>query len=139
MKELKQQLVGALLVIVTVAAIVAAAINLQQQTRFHLPDDGVTWLDQSQGQDRNSAVVAGFLAPTLFLHFCFVFPEPQKWIRARGAAVLVYLPGAILLATHLGFVYGWVTTAAPLLEMRWLLDRIWLGFLCAMYLAGALV
>ena len=275
MKELKQQLVGALLVIATVAVIVAAAINLQQQTKFHLPDDGVTWLDQSQGEGRNSAVVAvyiapgspgekaglhtgdrlvsiadftiqraldvtavlarlgawkkaeykvlhqgievptnliiaeaerdstifyqyavgavylaiglfvyfrrgsapralhlfilcitsfvlytfhysgklnnfdkvvylgnlvaGFLAPTLFLHFCCVFPEPRKWIRARGAALLVYLPGAVLLATHLGFVYGWVTTSAPMLEMRWLLDRIWLGFLCAMYLAGALV
>ena len=30
-------------------------------------------------------VIAGYLAPTLFLHFCFVFPEPQKWIRRRGA------------------------------------------------------
>ena len=51
----------------------------------------------------------------------------------------MYLPGLVLLATHLGFVYGWVTTAAPMLEMRWLLDRVWLGFLCAMYLAGAAV
>ena len=46
MRELKQQLVGALLVIITVAAVVAAAINFQQQGRFHLPDDGVTWVDQ---------------------------------------------------------------------------------------------
>ena len=46
MKELKQQLVSALLVIVTVAAVIAAAINFQQQSRFHLPDDGVTWLDR---------------------------------------------------------------------------------------------
>src|SRR5262249_9123699 len=46
MRELKQQLVGALLVIVTVAAAVAAAINFQQQGKFHLPDDGVTWVDQ---------------------------------------------------------------------------------------------
>ena len=50
MKELRQQLVSALLVIVTVAAVVAAAINLQQQNKFHLPDDGITWLDQSQGR-----------------------------------------------------------------------------------------
>jgi two-component system, NtrC family, sensor kinase len=273
MKELRQQLVSALLVILTVAAVVAAAINLQQQNKFHLPDDGITWLDQSQGEGQNSAVVAvyvapespgekagvhkgdrlvsiadltiqraldvtavlarlgswkkveykvlhdgvevptnviigeaerdstifyqyavggvylaiglfvyfrrgsapcaqhffilcvtsfvlftfhysgklnnfdkvvylgnlvaGFLAPTLFLHFCCVFPEPQKWIRKRGVALLLYLPGLVLLAAHLGFVYGWVTTAAPMLEMRWLLDRVWLGFLCAMYLAGA--
>src|ERR1700675_3319355 len=275
MKELRQQLVGALLVIITVAAVIAAAINLQQQNKFHLPDDGVTWLDQSQGPDQNSAVVAvfvardsagekagihkgdrlvsiadltiqraldvtavlarlgswkkveyqilhngvevptnviigeaerdstvfyqyavgavylaiglfvyfrrgsapraqlffilcvasfvlftfhysgklnnfdkviylgnlvaGFLAPTLFLHFCCVFPEPQRWIRLKGVALVLYLPGLALLGIHLGFVYGWVTTAAPMLEMRWLLDRVWLGFLCAMYLAGAAV
>ena len=284
MRELRQQLVSALLVIITVAAVIAAAINLQQQSKFHLPDDGVTWLDQSQGADQNSAVVAlyvargspgekagihkgdrlvsiadltiqraldvtavlarlgswkkveyqvlhngievptnviigeadrdstifyqyavgavylaiglfvyfrrgsapraqlffilcvasfvlftfhysgklnnfdkviylgnlvaGFLAPTLFLHFCCVFPEPQKWIRRRGAdpleassllALLLYIPGLALLAIHLGFVYGWMTAAAPMLEMRWLLDRVWLGFLCAMYLAGAAV
>ena len=275
MKELKQQLVSALLVIVTVAAIVAAAINLQQQSKFHLPDDGVTWLDQIRGEGRNSSVVAvyvapgspgekagvhkgdqlvsiadftvqraldvtavlarlgpwkkaeykvlhqgievpasviigeaerdstvfyqyavgavylaiglfvyfrrggapralhffvlcvgsfvlhtfhytgklnnfdkviylgnlvaGFLAPTLFLHFSFVFPEPQKWIRKRGAAVLVYVPGLVLLSAHLSVVNGWLTTAVPMLEVRWLLDRIWLGFLCVMYLAGSAV
>src|ERR1700681_1414933 len=63
MKELRQQLVSALLVIVTVAAVVAAAINLQQQTKFHLPDDGVTWLDQSQGGQQNSTVGAVYIAP----------------------------------------------------------------------------
>ena len=63
MKELRQQLVSALLVIITVAAVVAAAINLQQQNKFHLPDDGVTWLDQSQGDGQNSAVVAVYVAP----------------------------------------------------------------------------
>src|SRR5258708_39244216 len=62
MKELRQQLVGALLVIITVAAVIAAAINLQQQNKFHLPDDGVTWLDQSQGAGQNSAVVAVYVA-----------------------------------------------------------------------------
>jgi two-component system NtrC family sensor kinase len=275
MKELKQQLVRALLVIVTVAAVVAAVINLQQQSKFHLPDDGVTWIDQSRGEGRNSSVVAiyvvpgspgeragihkgdqivsisgytieraldvtavlarlgtwkkaeyrilhdgvevpanviigeaprdpalfyqyavgfaylaiglfvyfrrqsapralqffllclasfvlfafhysgklnnfdkviyfgnlaaGFLAPTLFVHFCCVFPEPQRWIQRRGAAALVYVPGLALLACNLGFIFGWVSSAAPLLEIRWLLDRIWLAFLCAMYLAGAVV
>ena len=59
---------------------------------------------------------------------------------ARGARrCWLYLPGLALLAIHLGFVYGWLRTAAPLLEMRWLLDRVWLGFLCAMYLAGGAV
>ena len=35
-------------------------------------------------------LVAGFLAPTLFLHFCCIFPEPQKWIRRRGMVALLY-------------------------------------------------
>jgi PAS domain S-box-containing protein len=275
MKELKRQFVSALLVIVTVAAVLAAAVNFQQQSRYHLPDDGVTWIDQGNpdrvvamyvapgspgeraglragdvlvsiegfrigraieatqalitlgawrsaayiirndaghgGQEvthtvitgeaerdstifyqyavaavylaiglfvyfrRSSApralhffllclssfilsafhytgklnnfdkviylgnVVAGCLAPTLFLHFCLVFPEPQKWIRRRGAAILVYLPGLALLAAQLGFVYGFLRTAAPLLEVRWMLDRTWLVFLCGMYAAGGLV
>ena len=54
-------------------------------------------------------LVAGFLAPTLFLHFCCVFPEPQKWIRKRGSAALLYVPGLALLAIHLALVFGWVT------------------------------
>ena len=52
MREFRQQLVSALLVIVTVAAVVAAAINFQQQSRFALPDDGVAWVDQVQGDSR---------------------------------------------------------------------------------------
>src|ERR1700722_15641166 len=273
MREFRQQLVSALLVIVTVAAVIAAAINFQQQSRFALPDDGVAWTDQATsdsdqvvaayvtpgspalkaglrtgdvllsiegvwmdnalkatevlarlgpwrqadyeiqrggskftakviiGQvERDSTifyqyavavvylaiglfvyfrrgnapralhffllclasfimssfhysgklnnfdkviylgnVVAGFLAPTLFLHFCFVFPEPQKWIRRRGAAILIYLPGLALLTAHLGFVYGFLSTVAPLIEVRLLLDRAWLIFLCAMYAAGGCV
>ncbi len=50
MREFRQQLVSALLVIVTVAAVIAAAINFQQQSRFALPDDGVAWMDQVQRQ-----------------------------------------------------------------------------------------
>src|ERR1017187_9773075 len=63
MKELKQQLVSALLVIVTVAAIVAAAINFQQQSRFHLPDDRVTWVDRAVGNTASGLVVAGYVVP----------------------------------------------------------------------------
>ena len=285
MRELKLQFVSALLVIVTVAAVLAAALNFQQQSRYHLPDDGVTWVDQigagqsGAGKDgdrvvaayivlhspaersglrvgdtlvsidgfrigraieatqalvtlgswktaeymirrnvagkwgepfavkvitgeaerdstifyqyavaavylaiglfvyfrrRNSPralhffllclssfvlsafhytgklnnfdkviylgnVVAWFLAPTLFLHFCFVFPEPQKWIRRRGAVILVYLPGLVLLAANLGFTFEFLKTAVPLIEVRLLLDRAWLIFLCAMYAAGGCV
>ena len=276
MRELKQQLVSALLVIVTAAAVIAAGINFQQQSRYRLPDDGVTWIDRASGNinhvvavyiapssagakaglhlgdelvsiegvkigraidatevearlgawssaqytvlhqgdpamevvhtvriaeaerdptvfyqyavgavylaiglfvyfRRRSApralhffllclasfimsafhysgklnnfdkviywgnVIAGFMAPSLFLHFCMVFPEPQKWIRRRGAAVVVYLPAAALLTVCFGVAFGWLRSAESLLEMRWLLDRVWLAFLCSMYVAGGLV
>jgi two-component system NtrC family sensor kinase len=47
MRELKFKFIGALLLILTAAAVVSAFINFQQQTRFKLPDDGVTWVDRS--------------------------------------------------------------------------------------------
>ncbi len=273
MRELKQQLVSGLLVILTLAAIVAAAVNFQQQSKFHLADDGVTWLDRPAGERqevvaayvapdspgdkagvhkddvllsisgvpvnssaeatgilarlgtyrkaeyrilhggievpanviigeaqhdstlyyqyavgavylalglfvyfrRGSAprsqhffllclasfiqftfhysgklnpfdkiiyygnVLAGIAAPTLFLHFCCVFPEPQKWIRRRAAALLLYLPGIALAGAIVGSATGWIQTAGPLIELRWALDRAWMAFLCAMYLSGGAV
>src|ERR1700689_399288 len=57
MRELKRQFVSALLVIITVAAVVAGAINFTQQSRYRLPDDGVTWTDEGQN------VVAAYVAP----------------------------------------------------------------------------
>ncbi|MCS7025348.1 MAG: ATP-binding protein [Bryobacteraceae bacterium] len=47
MKELKTQLINALLVVLTVAAVIAAGINFQQQSRYRLPDDGVSWVDRT--------------------------------------------------------------------------------------------
>ena len=74
MRELKQQLVSALLVILTVAAVFAAAINFQQQGKFHLPDDGATWLDtaspENGTQERPAAshVVPGSPAEKAGIH-----------------------------------------------------------------------
>ena len=39
----------ALLLLLTVAAVLVAVLNLQQQKRFEMPDDGVTWVDGAGG------------------------------------------------------------------------------------------
>ena len=276
MRELRQQLINALLAVVTVAALIAAVINFQQQAKFRLPVDGATWVDQ-RGVDQNSDmhpvavsvlprspaenagihegdalvsiagvkvtsssqamqilaslgpwrktdyrilqggvevpasvviseapqdgtlyyqyvvgvlylgiglyvyvrrrgapralhffllcllsfvlstfhytgklnnfdkiiylgnVIAGFLAPALFLHFACSYPEQQKWIRRKGAAMLLYLPGLALLTVHLGFTFGWLRSGTPLIEVLWVLDRAWLGYLCLLYLVGSAI
>ena len=272
MKELRAQLVSALLVVLTAAGLISAAVNFQQQKQYHLPEDGVTWVDRADGQGktivlaldivegsaadragikpgdrlikinnypvetaidatrvlarlgpwktadytlhRNSVefpakvtveervtesslyylyavgmcylmiglfvyfrrsraprstlfyilclasfvlftfhytgklnnfdkviywgnVVAGLFAPTIFLHFCLTFPEPRPWLRRRWRALLVYLPATLFAAVWFGFASGVLRVAVPLVELRWLLDRAWLLFLCAFYLAGA--
>lgn len=83
-------------------------------------------------------VVAGLAAPAVFLHFCLVFPEPQKWIARRGRAVLVYLPGAILLMLYFLAAKGMLRVSVSLMELNWFLDRVWLLYFSACYLAGAL-
>src|SRR5512133_3012497 len=57
MRELKFQFSGALLMILTVAAVISAFINFQQQSKFRLPDDGVIWTDL------NAAVRARYVVP----------------------------------------------------------------------------
>jgi len=47
--ELKKQFISALFAILTLAAVIAAGINLQQQSKYHLPDDGVTWVEDQTG------------------------------------------------------------------------------------------
>ena len=269
MRELRSQFVNALLAILTAAAVISAVINFQQQGKFRLPDDGVTWVDREEsvvalhvvpssasdkaglragdtllnvngaeivtaadvsqvlvrlgawsratylvrrdGVDvnvplivaevapdaalyyqylvgaaylaiglfvyfrRSSArkarhfyilclasfvlstfhytgklnnfdriiywgnVAAGLLAPAIFVHFCLTFPEPRNWFRRRGLSALVYLPALLLLAVFVGVASGTLTVAIPLIELRWLLDRVWLAFLTLMYLLGGLV
>ncbi len=84
-------------------------------------------------------VTAGFLAPALFLHFACSYPEQQGWIKRKGAAFLVYVPGLVLMTAHLGFAFDWLRSGTTLIEVLWVLDRVWLGYLCLFYLAGSAV
>jgi two-component system NtrC family sensor kinase len=267
LRDIKSQLIGALLFILTVAAVSCAVINFRQQSLFHLPDDGVTWVDRKDavvalfvepgstgenaglragdqlqqidgiavhkstavpailsrlpiwseqpyivrrdGVDVKAPVIiaesipdsaiyfqyavgiiylltglfvyyrrvnapravhffilcltsfilscfhftgklnpfdqliywanvtAGLLAPTIFLHFCLVFPERRKWYRA-WYSILIYVPAALILALYALTARGMILVAAPLIEVRWFLDRIWLAYLIVTYLLGAL-
>jgi len=84
-------------------------------------------------------VAAGLLAPTIFLHFCLTFPEPRRWFRANVGAVLLYLPAALLFAVWLGVTSGALRVGIPLVELRWMLDRVWQAALVVPYLLGGLV
>jgi two-component system, NtrC family, sensor kinase len=57
LRELKDQLISALLVILTVAAVISAGINFQQKRKFHSPEDGAIWVDRPTG------VTALYVAP----------------------------------------------------------------------------
>jgi signal transduction histidine kinase len=268
-QELRSQLVRALLVIVTVAAVSCAVINFQQQSRYHLPDDGVTWADRPAGvvaltvrpggpaeqrgikagdvvtaiagqrvananqvpqilgqigawsnalytiqrngvefpaqiivgqyvpdsavyyqyavglaylligffvysRRANAAhalhfyllclasfilscfhytgklnsfdqviyagnVLAGILAPALFLHFCLAFPERNRGAKGRWQVTMVYLPAGVLVLLYFLLSQGMLLVSAPLAEVVWFLDRVWLCYLAACYLLGAVV
>ncbi len=84
-------------------------------------------------------LVAGWLAPALFVHFCLTFPEPRPWYR-RWFAPLLYVPGALLMLVHAGFASGFLTAPeTPLKDVLNALDRSWLLLLTVAYLASGLV
>jgi PAS domain S-box-containing protein len=56
LRDLKTQFVGALLFVLTVAAVCCAIINLRQQRLYRLADDGVLWVDRVDANGQNSVV-----------------------------------------------------------------------------------
>src|SRR5262249_52569629 len=82
-------------------------------------------------------VAGGLLAPTVFLHFCLTFPEPRPWIKGRLRLAILYLPAAALGLIFLGCFFGAVHVDIALVQVRELLDRLWMLFLTAVYLIGA--
>lgn len=84
--------------------------------------------------------IAGWLAPTLFVHFCLTFPEPRKWWRERIHAPLLYLPGVLYMLVLVGVALGVVRfTNLQWIEVRWLLDKAWMALLTSLYLIGGAV
>ncbi len=84
-------------------------------------------------------VVAGILAPMIFLHFCLVYPERRKWLNYKLRVALFYVPAVILLALYVLVAKGMLLVAAPLIEVRWFLDRLWLWYLAVCYITGTVV
>jgi hypothetical protein len=84
-------------------------------------------------------LVAGWLAPALFLHFCIGFPEPRPWYR-RSMTAAIYAPGILLTLLAAGFAAGFLTAPdySPV-EVRYVLDRVWLALLTVTYIASAIV
>ena len=84
-------------------------------------------------------VAAGYLAPTLFLHFCLTFPEPGRRWRGFWRSAIIYLPAVLLIGVTFALGTGLMQVATPLAKLRWALDRFWMAFLVGVYLLGAAV
>ncbi len=104
-----------------------AACCFHYSGKLNTFDEGLYW----------GNLTAGLLAPAIFLHFCLTFHMRPRWLRARGTWLLLYVPSAVLLAIVAASAEGVLKFATPLLEVRWFLDRLTLGFSMLLYFAGA--
>ena len=83
-------------------------------------------------------VLAGIVAPTVFLHFCLTFPEPRKWLQKRFRATALYLPAAVLFVGYFGVGKGALQVNLSPIEAGWLLDRIWSVLGASLYLIAGI-
>jgi PAS domain S-box-containing protein len=97
--------------------------------KFNLFDWTIYWLDAA----------ALLLQPALFLHFCLSFPERLSIFRERRYVIpLLYVPAVVMGAAQVLVATGILVFPLPLLQVRWLVDRIEMIYLAAYFLAGAL-
>ena len=81
-------------------------------------------------------IAAGVLQPALFLHFVLTFPEKRLTVRKHPwLLALVYVPGGILLAIHVGAM-RWLQASE---RLRWNLDRMEMSYGSLFFLAAATV
>ena len=81
-------------------------------------------------------LTASLIAPAIFLHFCLTFHRRPAFLRGRATWLVLYAPSMVLLAVIAASAEGLLRFATPLLEVRWFLDRLTLGFSMALYFAG---
>lgn len=105
LQELKFQLSTALLTVFTAAALIAAGLNFQQLRRFHLPDDGVVWVNRAETNgiavvaakvDRDSGAAQAGIRPGDVL----VRINSVSIDDARTAAKVLYGLGVLLQANY---------------------------------------
>ena len=84
-------------------------------------------------------VAAGLLAPTVFLHFSLTFPGTHRWFRGVPRISLLYLPAALFFGLWLAATSGTLHIGLSLVELRWMLDRLWQPFQIVPYLLGGIV
>lgn len=94
-----------------------------------------------------TSVTALLLQPALFAHFCLVYPwtgqgsgwqeQPVRkpWNTRRGL-IWIYGSAATLWTAHLAVASGLLRFSVPLVEVRELLDRMEIGYLVVMFMAG---
>lgn len=96
--------------------------------KLNLFDWTIYWLDAA----------ALLLQPALFLHFCLSFPERLSTFRERRYVFpLLYLPAVVMGAVQVLVAAGILVFPLPLLQVRWVLDRIDMVYLAVYFLAGA--
>ena len=83
-------------------------------------------------------LAAGLLAPTVFLHFCLTFPEPRSWLQQKYRVVLLYAPAALVFLLYTGVSSGTLKFSIPLLEVNWMVNRLWAAFTAVPYVLGGL-
>ncbi len=85
-----------------------------------------------------SNLAANLFAPAIFLHFCLTFRNTPKWLKAGGVWLLLYVPSTLIFAVVAASGLGILKFQTPVFEVRWLLDRVVLGFSVLLYFCGAL-
>ncbi len=83
-------------------------------------------------------VIAGLVAPTVYLHFCLTFPEPRGWFQKRYRRALLYVPAALLSLVSIGFYSETLKAAVSPIALNWMLNRILVPFAVAPYLLGGI-